>query len=163
VFLYSQISSLFHEPRYMNFPVVVTFFVDVSWCNIIWEVIFLVFVILSYKDWDYVLNYSHGCFIIIFDQVELCHYIYFKQFNCSVQLLNRSKWYCTLQVELFNNASLTWHVTKLNVKVSSICFLLLCFWCLQTCGPTYAHVYFSTVQLLFRYCHFYVECEVLVF
>jgi hypothetical protein len=125
-------------------------------------VIFLVFVILSCKDWDNVLNYLLGCFIIISNQAEFCHHIHFKQFHCSVQLLNQSNWYCTLQVELFNNTWAIWHVTKVNVKVSSICFLLLCIWCLQSFCPMYAHVYFNTVQLLFRHCHLYVECEVFV-
>jgi hypothetical protein len=71
-----------------------------------------------------------------------------RLFHCSVQLLNQANWRCILQVELFDNISPIWHVTKLNVIISSICFLLLCFWYPHMCGPTYARVYSNTAVFI---------------
>jgi len=56
-------------------------------------VIFLVFLTFPSKEWGNVLNYLHGWFIIISDQVELCHCTYFKLSKDVCHFKNSLVWY----------------------------------------------------------------------
>jgi hypothetical protein len=81
-----------------------------------WEMVFLVFVTFSCKDWDNVLNYLHGWFVIISDQVDLCHCIYFKLSKNACHLKNSLIWYwSSVRILILQDLALSRLITDMNV------------------------------------------------